>query len=486
MRLPIPSVRLLHLLSTPLVVLGARLSLIGQFGPRHPVMDQWLAEGMQIYRPYALGTLRLADFFRPNNEHRVALTRLFNFGLLLVDGAWDARVQMVFNCLLALALAIVLWLSADELLGARWRLLTSALVATVLAAPFAWENTLVGFNSQNLVGVLGAGLALRLWLGPRQTHRNLALGALVAIAAMLTTASGAFIPMAAILVAIISPKTAWSRRGFLARLVLWTALAGVGVALVSRPLGLGRVAAHSPVQFASALTYCLAWPGPSFFLVALLPLASLVVAIIAWRHGLVNGPPIAAWIAIGLWALIASASVAFARADPDYLRASRYTDIFALWFAVALVCALLLAQARVWPSLTRALCAAMIVVAVIGFAQRTAQGLYELGFKAEQNGAQRRRLRYFLATDDPRAFNVPTALEAPYPDHGDLVKMLRDPAIRRILPSSLVPRRPGPLEQISNVAVRAGPWLLALGLMLFAYLAEQLIALRLYPERQVA
>ena len=150
------------------LVFGSKLAVIDRFGSDLPNWDQWDAEGAQMFLPYSQHRLGFLDFFTPHNEHRVACTRALAFGLLLLNGQWDARLECVANAGLHSALALAIFLYGRALLGRRWRGVWFATVAALTALPIAWQNVLGGFHSQQyfLLWFSLAALALLLTAPP--------------------------------------------------------------------------------------------------------------------------------------------------------------------------------------------------------------------------------------------------------------------------------------------------------------------------------
>jgi hypothetical protein len=124
-----------------LIVLGARWWMIAHFGSPTPFLDQWNGEAASVYLPYLNGTFAWGDLLAPHNEHRIALTKLEGLLLLVANGQWDARLQMVVNAVIqagaATALAAALW----TLAGRRHLDAIALLVGIAFATPVAWENT---------------------------------------------------------------------------------------------------------------------------------------------------------------------------------------------------------------------------------------------------------------------------------------------------------------------------------------------------------
>ena len=139
---------LIYPLACALVVIGAKCWMIGRYGNPTPFWDQWDAEGAVLYPRYLGGTLQLADLIAPHNEHRILMTRLWSLLLLELEGYWDPILQMLANTLILGAVIAVL-VAAFRPLLTTWSWTSIAAFTTVMfALPFAWENTLQGFNSQ--------------------------------------------------------------------------------------------------------------------------------------------------------------------------------------------------------------------------------------------------------------------------------------------------------------------------------------------------
>lgn len=142
------------------VVYGASLWLVDDFGSPVPFWDEWNGEGGQLFKKFLLGQLPFSRFFVPHNEHRIVLARLLEFGLFWTGGMWDPRLEMVVNATIAAGTAtLVAYLLVLEIGEARWRPVIFA-VAVLWVLPYAWENTLCGFQSQVYFLVLFSFVAL--------------------------------------------------------------------------------------------------------------------------------------------------------------------------------------------------------------------------------------------------------------------------------------------------------------------------------------
>ena len=194
-----------------LVVFTAKLQFMHQHPVKVPFWDQWDAEAGAVLIPFSECGLSWRAMFRPHNEHRVFFTRLHALDLVLANGQWDPRVQQVCNAALhsviAVLVAMMFWLA-----GNRQHLDLIVLVCAItFALPFAWQNTIFGFQSPFYFLVLFSVLAL--WLAttcptwqPRLVFR---LG--VGGSGLFTAASGVLIPVA--ILSIVALKVANEPRG---------------------------------------------------------------------------------------------------------------------------------------------------------------------------------------------------------------------------------------------------------------------------------
>ena len=149
------------------IVCGVRLSFVDIYGSAMPLLDQWDDEAARTFKPYLEGTLGWTQLFATHNEHRPVIPRLLALSLLILNGQWDARLQMAVNALLAAAVAVVVAAVAERLVGARHCTAVAAVVGCWSCLPYAWENTtsafqssfyfLVGFSVLAIWGLLSIG-----------------------------------------------------------------------------------------------------------------------------------------------------------------------------------------------------------------------------------------------------------------------------------------------------------------------------------------
>jgi hypothetical protein len=444
--------------------LGAKFGLILAKGFSLPYHDQWPGEAYDMFMPYLSGKFSSAVLFEPHNEHWIIFTRIVNLALLRLNGQWDGLLEMACNAVIHCAgVAGFGWVMAS-LLGKRsWLLLWPAL-ALDLALPFAWENTLWGFQSQFYFLLIFSWLTIWL-LGLHQPwSARWWLGTLTALAALFTVASGF---LAAVAVLALTALTAFTQRNWRRHLPTWAfcaAMIGLGLAL-KFSLGVDHVdEAHSAADLLRALGKSLAWPWvilPWYAPFNLFPL--LLLGWTCLRSPEPPKPGERMIFGVGIWAGLQALAGAYARGNGGVGPAWRYMDSLSfISISGALAAFVLLNDHRprfpFVPLLYVALaCWTLSVLAGLGFLTTRAwsQALPEMS--AEQ-AVQLKAARAWLATGDPRVFLAQPADQrlAPLADW-----LMNEPHIRGILPACVrEPLHLFPAQNSGNAFVRNG-WLLA-------------------------
>ncbi len=434
--------RFLPLLALFLCVLGARLWLVNRYGNALPYWDQWDGEGGELLRPWLDGQLHPADLFIPHAEHRIVPTRLTALALAAITGRWDARREMIFNAALVAAIAVAL---ANLLAGERRRTAAASLgVAALFALPFAWENTLAGFQSQ-FYYLLGASL-LTLWgLGTRPAGSpGWWLGAAGAFGALVCMGSGLLAAMAVGLWTLcrLVPARRGPTGGELATLAVCLAAVALGVwTRVPVPQHAG-LRVENAGKFVVALGRCLAWPRvtePAWGLVMAAPLALLAVAHFA-RPAAAADPAADRRLLLGTWVALQAAAMAYARGAGDFPPQSRYMDLLGLGALLsALALPGLVARAPAgWRRETAAALAglwgACLLVGLGGLTEKNFTR--DLPERTARQGSGAAAAYRYLATGDRRLLldGPPDDAHVPYPNVPYLLDLLDHPGIRRLLP----------------------------------------------------
>jgi hypothetical protein len=311
--------------------------MIDSLGSSLPLLNEWNSQGTALLKPWVEGTLHFADLFTPHNEHRIVLSRVLTLGLFWLNEQWDSRFALVSNAvgfaLLAVAVAAALW----KLFGRRSRVFIFASVALWSALPYAYENTLWGFQSPfyillflSFLGIWGAGLhsvGSPWWL--------VGLGA--ALLACLSMASGFLAPVA--LVGLGALKVAKKQHSFQDFLI--TAALSLGMVALSLYFQV-KVPQHEVLKAVSfsawfaALGRALAWPfsGPPVAAVAVyFPVLALLISYCLKRRAVLDlerSRPVEALVCVAFWVVLQAAAIAYGRGgDGSQCPGSRHMDLLA-------------------------------------------------------------------------------------------------------------------------------------------------------------
>ncbi|MEK8020245.1 MAG: hypothetical protein VSS75_025515 [Candidatus Parabeggiatoa sp.] len=151
----------LKLFAVALIIFGARLWVIDNFGNTVPYWDQWGAEAAHLFIPWLNETLSFSDLFAPHNEHRIFFTRLQSLLLLTLNGGeWNPLLEMLVNALLSTLTALVLLIILSQFFGQVAQNGILFTVAFLWSIPYGWENILAGFQSAFYFMVLFSLIAL--------------------------------------------------------------------------------------------------------------------------------------------------------------------------------------------------------------------------------------------------------------------------------------------------------------------------------------
>jgi hypothetical protein len=435
-----------------IVVFSAKLFLMRENPVTVPFWDQWDAEARTLYTPFHDCGLSWSQMFSLHNEHRVFFTRLLALDLLLVNGQWDPRLQQVVNAaihaLTAVLLAAIFWITN----GRRRLDLLVFVCALTFAVPFAWDNTLLGFQSAFYFLLLFSVPALWLTTRYRAGSGPWLLGWACAASALFTSAGGVLTTAAIIAVMTLKLAGDWhERRESLVTLTTAAAVMGLGMAVVSPPLsGHSPLGAHTAREFSSALAKNLAWPWsdhPELAIAMWLPVALLLVTVV-WRR-LRTTELERLIVAVGAWVVLNAGAIAYGRGAGGALPATRYMDFLSLGLvANAVTLVTLFDRARTRTIARRFALGAFagwMVFAVAGVDRLTKQTLGDLAVWRQFFAAHAINVRRFVITNELAEFISKRPLnEIPYPIPQSVALTLQDPYIRRILPAAV--REPVRLE----------------------------------------
>ena len=440
---------LLTWLAFLLIVAGVRLVFVEHFGSAMPLLDQWDDEGARIFAPYLEGRLSLRDLFDPHNEHRPVIARLLALSSLVVNGQWDARVQLVLNVGVATLLAGVVALLGVGIAGDRHRSVVLIAVGCWACLPFAWENTTWAFQSSFYFLLLFSLLAIHGFIRHPAFTRGWVLGVAAALLACLSMGSG-FLAAAAVLL-VLGLRFVTGRARLHDSLATGTVcVAIIAVALAFRvhapdhdPLRAGSVA-----EFIDVFARSMAWPFVRHAAMSLIVCAPVVLLAIVYLRRSPNAPRFCtdsrAETLLGFagWVALQSAAVAYARGGGigPHMIASRYMDVLALGALVNFIALLgLSAYASVWLQFRgdgAVLAGGWAAGVLLGAIALSMPAFTEMRGRADQAAQAEQHVRAYLLTGDVAQLSAPAAAIA-YPWADRFETLLSSPKIRQILPANL-------------------------------------------------
>ena len=465
-----------------LLILGAKLWLIGTYSSPLPFLDQWKGEGDQLLRPWMRGELRLADFFIPFNEHRILPTRLLVLALFEANARqWDAQVQMIAGAAVHTGCACVLGAFLAARLGSRRKWLIFAALLALFGLPYDWQNTLWGFQSQFYFLILFSLLTFWGLGGHRAGSACWWVGAAAGLLACVSMGSGGFAGIALggwLALKLLRDPTARRVRGNWATLAVSVALGGLALALYTPPTSTSLSSLHAPTfgAFLHGIGLHLGWPTAGSALFAL-PASAPIVILLGIYLRQIRRPSAAPTdhsleeflFPLALWVLLQAAALAYCRNVPAAGLISRYMDLFALGTLVnfaALLRLLDLAAPRWTHRAALAGTIAWTSLTVLGLTTLTQRNLRrDLPNLNQMQRVQAAAIRQFQLTDQIGAFGGKRVFGLTPDEFAILADLLRDPLIRDTLPAGLGLRRtpapPGPLSTTAQTL--AGGWELPIG-----------------------
>lgn len=450
------------------VVITARWWLIRTYSSTIPYGDQWDGEAWDIYIPWVHGHLDWRRLFAAHNEHRILFTHLLNLGLFALNNGWDPQLQTVVNAAWAALITalLVYWVWRGFKPGQR---ACAVLLIVVLGvAPFAWENTLWGFQSQHYFAIL-LPLAAVLLLEKNPAFSP-AWWLAIACCGLTLLASGAG-PISTTSLAV-----ALTVYCYLARTSIRVAIPTVGALIAVAMVGVSiatKVAAHESLHpktwgtFLKVAALCLAWPNLDFPVVALLAWAPMIAwVLIALRRRNLD-PKALLPLTLAFLAITQGLSVAYARGEGLYegRPLSRYQDLLAFGtIANALALFYLREGANEMVKFKRywmGLALVWALTAAIGLAELTAINFrLHLPFRKLRNTWAEANVGTYAATKNPAVLAGKTVYELSHPSAHAIQQVIDDEAFFPYLPTPLsretaTPRR---LEGLARTALSISPY----------------------------
>jgi hypothetical protein len=427
-----------------LIILGAKLTLINYYGSDLPFWDQWNAEP-PLYMPYDQNTLSWGTLIAPHAEHRIFFSRLWALSLYAISRLWDAHLQTTANAFLhtffGLWLVWILWKLNDK--KDLWIIL--GVFALILAVPFSWENTLFGFQSSFYFLLGFSSLAILLISQSHPFSMSWTMGILFAFLSLFTMGSGFFAVIVCLILIVIRAyrerKMTW-RDGI--SLISCILILIVGIMLTHVVEGHAGLQAKTFSDFTMALGKNLSWPWldrPFLFPILWCPFIVLSYRICTNTKEKLSAYPFFIF-GLGMWVLLQSIAMAYTRGLEGIGPASRYMDLLSLIPAVNILAAHYLYRRSTVNFKRRKgftiACSIWYTFSVIGILNLFISG--SIGGFSDRSSylvKQAETVRNYLDSGDDNVILKAKHMEIPYPDAQYLLRLLRDPAIKKILPASV-------------------------------------------------
>jgi hypothetical protein len=436
------------------ILFGIKLLVIGAYGNATPFRDQWNAEAMKLYKPFLDGTLDWSALFAADHEHRIFTTRLLHLTLLTLNDIWNPLLQMVVNALLHVTtLAFAIGLLA-RVVGQKY--LPAMLLFSLLlfGIPFAWENTLWGFQSQ-FYFVLLFGIAC-LWFTVTKPPLSYAWwgGILCAILAFFSLASGIFALAAAAIVGLLMYVTGLRKnRAQLIAIAILVGIFVVGVFLTPTIAKHAQLKATSVSQLFSSLATVFSWPipiPPAFCFGPLILNAPILIfaGTLLWKRPPANDRR---WflLALVIWTVGQSVSIAYGRATINY--SSRYLDILSIGILLNFASLISILQDNLGSFDKRKFDAAItwILILVASLALEAYDWVqYDIAERRDDVQVLENDTKNYFATGDMRYLNDKALEVMLFVTPQDYAKILATPEVASILPANIRP--PLPFTSVDN------------------------------------
>ncbi|MFZ4115258.1 MAG: hypothetical protein ACOYK6_00875 [Chthoniobacterales bacterium] len=419
-----------------LLFFGIKFFVIAHYGSATPYWDQWDAEAANLYQPWLEGRLSFQQLVAPHNEHRIVTTRLLALLLLKLNGLWNPLLQMCVNTMIHLVVILMSLFLIAYGYGKKIFFPLLFFSSFLFFIPYAWENTLAGFQAQFYFVLFFSVLTLFLLIEKKLFTPLWSLGLLSGVLAFFSLASG--ILSAAAVVAVfclhyaLGIDRSWKKIIAALALILLVAL---GILFTPTITGHAPLKAHSAKQFAAVFITIMSWPLPGNFFWFLFRNAPALV----FCDALFLGRPQVndrRWFLLGLiiWTTLQAMSIAYGRAEGCL--SSRYLDLFA--FSVLMNFACLLNEYSFKNLFRKSVVVLWTVVIVTALARSSYKDLPEqLAEKRRTEMAQTFNLQNYQRSGNIDDLKNKPFQEIPYPDPARLAMLLSSPTIQKILPTNI-------------------------------------------------
>jgi len=431
----------LGLASLSLILFGIKLLVIATYGNATPFWDQWDGEASRLYAPFLEGRLGWSELLAAHCEHRILAPRLLALGLLSANGVWNPLLQMVVNAGLHVGFVCLLVSQLTMVVGQRHLLAILAFSLVLFSWPYAWENTLAGFQSCFYFLLLFSIGSVWLVTSASPFSPRWWAGVALSVCGFFSLASGAFAPAAlagiGMLQYLVGARTS--------RLHVASVLA-LGCLFVICVTCTPSVAEHVSLKATTLRQFFQSWnsvAGWPIKVAVLGPLLRNAPAVLFAIMMLRTRPPAEdrRWflLALILWMFGQGLALAYGRATGSV--ASRYRDLFAIDVFTNFACLLIVVQnhaaQRRWAVPAAAAWTAIVLGCLGSSVHKHCR--HELQDRLEMTQAQEFNTRNYVRTGDMQHLTDKPHLHVPHLIPAHLAAILETPSIRSILPRNIGP-----------------------------------------------
>ena len=323
------------------IVFSSKLVLISYLGSDVPFWDQWDAEAYSLLLPWINDELTLSALFAPHNEHRIFFTRVLSIIAFELNGAWSPIFQAIINGFLSALTASILFLILARESHENWyRPALWILICSFYSIPFAWTNTVFGFQNQFHLMAIFSLTCIYFTTTRSMSQKMWWVGFLSGTLGLFTMSSGVLAAMACVVILTVSLiqshflKPGARKSETLMAILILVAIVIMGFSLLVTHEPHNVLKAKDIINFFAMFFKITSWPLtelPAYSFVLYIPLLlAFLIPLISRKH---FEKQQLAVLTIGAWVVMQSAAMAYSRGALGEV-SNRYADLLIIGIIV--------------------------------------------------------------------------------------------------------------------------------------------------------